>query len=374
MFCWTLGAFIAGTFLQPKGNRHLKTIFLLFSSVSILLCQHPNEKGLRFDFTADVRLFTAYAFMNAAGNDGEWRSAGMHPIRIAVRRDLEGRLDSAFLHKIREFNFSHNRGSWITYGPYALITDGPPDFRVSYDPSTSEDAKQVEEDCAGLSELLAKFYRKADIAHLWEKYRPLIQAENDRFKPFAPGALDDIESYCRLQKGYFARISKRMHFQFSPLMLYFTGQTVKVNDEIYIIAGPQEGEPDESSFYHETLHHVISPLTAALDSVTMRRFSDLFALAKSRSHFGYSHFDDSFVRTLDYVIGGKRRGSPDSLIAANVTHEYKFGFVLCLVVYEQLKQYEASEMTFAQYFPKIITNIDIDREKQRWLELSKNSR
>ena len=34
-----------------------------------------------FDFTADVRVFTAYAMMNAAGGGGEWRSAGMNPIR-----------------------------------------------------------------------------------------------------------------------------------------------------------------------------------------------------------------------------------------------------------------------------------------------------
>jgi hypothetical protein len=351
----------------------MKTIILLFSSVSILLCQQSSDGGLHFDFTSDVRLFTAYAFMNAAGNDAEWRPAGMHPLRIAVRKELGGRLDSTFLKRIRDFHFSHG-GSWSVYGFFALITSGPPDFQVSFDSSTSdEDCKNIEKAYAGLSDLLAEFYKKANIAQLWEKYQPLIQAENDRFKPFAPSALDDIESYCRLKKGFFAETSSRIHFQFCPLMLYFTGQTIKVNGEIWIIAGPQEGEPDESSFYHEALHHVISPLTATIDSTTAKRFADLFELAKSTTHLGYSYFDESFVRTLDYVIGGKRHGRPDSAIAAGLTHEYKFGFPLCLAILEQLKHYEASSMTFAEYFPIIIANIDVDREKRRWLELNNKS-
>jgi hypothetical protein len=351
----------------------MKTILLLFSSVSIVLCQLPTDGGLRFDFTSDVRLFTAYSFMNAAGNDAEWRSAGMHPIRVALRKDLEGRLDSTFLHKIREFNFSHNRGSWITYGPFALITEGPPHFRVSYDLATSEDAKEVEADCAGLSELLAEFYQKAHIVELWKKYQPIIQSQNDKYQRFAQGALDDIEAYCRLNKDYFAQISGRIHFQFCPLMLYFTGQTVKVNGEIWIIAGPQEGEPSESSFYHEALHHVISPLTATIDSTTAQRFADLFALANSTTHLGYGDFDESFVRTLDYVIGGKRQGKSDSAITVGLTHEYKLGFPLCLAILEQLKHYETSSMTFAEYFPKIIASIDVTREKRRWIELTKGS-
>jgi hypothetical protein len=49
----------------------------------------------------------------------------------------------------------------------------------------SEGAGQMKVNCDGLSELLAEFYQKANIAQLWDKYQPLIQAENDQFKPFA---------------------------------------------------------------------------------------------------------------------------------------------------------------------------------------------
>jgi len=350
------------------------TLLYAVTFISTLSLQAQTNDSL-FDFTADVRLFTAYAFMNAAGNDGEWRQAGMHPIRTAVRKDLEGRLDSFFEKNIKDFNFSHYRGSWTGYGPYALITSGPPDFQVSFDSATSdEDCKNIQKDYIGFSPLLAEFYKKANVAELWEKYRPLIQAQNDLRKPFAQQALDDIISYCRLNKDFFSKNTNRIHFQFAPLLSYFTAETEKVNGDIYIIAGPQEGKPDESEFYHESLHHVINPLVDALDSNTANRFADLFKLADSTSQVGYGQFYEGFVRTLDKVISGKRFAESDSMVAANVTREYKLGFILALSIYEQLKQYEASRTTFAEYFPKIVANIDVERERQHWLEMMKNSK
>jgi hypothetical protein len=343
------------------------TSFLLALVCACPLLAQGTGNSL-FDFKADIRLFTAYAFMNAAGNDGEWRKAGMHPIRVAVRRDLEGRLDSASVQHIRAFHLSRNRGSWTGYAPYALITAGPPDFRVSYDPSTSQVGAETEQEYAGLSELLAEFYQKANIPQLWQKYGPLIQTENDRRRPFAGNALADITSYCRLDSGYFSRRAAKVHFEFAPLLSYFTGQTVKVDGDIYIIAGPQEGEPGESDFYHEALHHVISPLSASLDSGTIRGFDSLFALGSSAGHIGYDQLEESFVRVLDRVVAGRRYSRSDSAVTASITQEYRLGFVLCLAIFEQLRHYETSQMTFAEYFPTIIKNIDVERERQRWVQ------
>ena len=42
-------------------------IFLIFLFTSGI----PAQNNI-FDFTVDKRLFISYAFMNAAGNDGEW--------------------------------------------------------------------------------------------------------------------------------------------------------------------------------------------------------------------------------------------------------------------------------------------------------------
>jgi hypothetical protein len=225
---------------------------------------------------------------------------------------------------------------------------------------------------AGLSSLLAEFYLKAHVAALWEKYRPQFQELNDQFRPYAGQALNDITRYCRLDKDYFLRKASRIHVVFAPLQSYFTAFTDNVNGEIYLVFGPQPSNPSPSSFYHEALHHVLSPLTEKLDTSVTNRFRGLYALASSEGHIGYGHIDEAFVRTIGCVLSGKLFHQPDSTVLANVTNEYKLGFILCLPILEQLKAYEASNLTFEQFFPQILSNIDVEREKQRWAEITRN--
>ena len=356
-------------------------MFRLWTSAKTLcfLCLMPiqspgqDTSGTIFSFDQDIRVFTAQACQNAAGYDHEWRKEGMHPLRTAIRSEMRRSLDSSFVKQLRAFREAC-RGDWSSWASYALLTDGPPDFGLSYDPKTTPYGDRTRDDMPGLSAVLADFYVKAHVPELWRKYRPQFQELSDRFRPHAQRALDDITQYCRLDKDYFSRRASRIHVVFAPMQSYFTAFTEKVGDEIYLIFGPQVSDPSPSSFYHEALHHVISPLTEKLDSTVTSRFSQLFALATSEGHIGYGHIDEAFVRTLDCVISGRRLGWSDSTIAANVTHEYKFGFILCLAIYEQMKDYEASQMTFPQFFPRMIARIDTEREKQRWREVTQNAK
>jgi hypothetical protein len=348
-----------------------KRPFLLLLTIAFLTnCERPGSR--LFDFTPDVRLFTAYAFMNAAGNDAEWRKAGMHPIRLAVREELDGTLDSTFQKKIRDFSSDHG-GSWTLWGSYALITDGPPDFHITYDPKTTPYGKSDEESKTGLSDLFAEFYTQGRIGQLWNKYKPLLQMENDRFEPFAEKALGDIETYCRLKKRSLSG-RKRVHFQSMPLMLYFTAWTAKVNGEMWIVGGPQEGEPDASAFYHETLHHVVGPLVEKYTS-EIDRSAGLNDLAKSAGDIGYDSWpdrvEDCFTRTLDKVLEAKLWDLDRTRLNQMLEDEYRLGFILCFSIAESLADYEAQTLTFEEYFPKILLNIDVAREKRRWEEFWK---
>ncbi len=352
----------------------MKTIVLplylacMFLSSSMLLAK--NRSAEFFDFKQSVSIFTAHALMNAAGFDGEWHKAGMHPLRVEVRKDLASRLDSSYLRKLHSFYVSHNGGDWSNWASYALLTKGPPSFELSYDSAATPQGKATERNMEGLSSILADFYIKANIPQLWSRYEARFQELNDRFQPHAAKALEDIVSYCRLDSNYFSRRATTIHVLFSPLMSYFTAQNDNVNGELFLIFGPQASDPSPADFYHEALHEVLSPLTSKLDSTVTNRFSDLFGLGSSQGHIGYGHFDEPFVRTISHVLGGRLFHSPDSTVLANVTNEYNLGFILCLSIYEQLKKYEASGMTFAQYFPTFIASIDVEREKRRWYQVN----
>ena len=344
-----------------------------------LLCLFPfllpaqDTSTTLFTFEQDIRVFTAQALQNAAGYDHEWRKEGMHPLRTEIRGELSRALDSSHVARLRAFRNACS-GDWSSWASYALLTNGPPDFELSYDPKTTPYGDRTRDDMVGLSPLLAEFYVKAQVPELWHKYGPRFQELNDQFRPYAGRALDDITRYCRLDKDYFSRKASRMHVVFAPLQSYFTAFTDKVGDEIYLVFGPQPSEPSPSSFYHEALHHVLSPLTQKLDTNVTNRFKELYALATSGGHIGYGHIDEAFVRTMGCVLAGKLFHQSDSTVLANVTNEYKLGFILCLAIYEQLKQYEASTVVFAQFFPQIIASIDVEREKQRWQEFTKNAK
>ena len=249
--------------------------FLIFVPAGKILGQGSDSL---FDFSADARVFTAYAMMNAAGGGGEWRQAGMNPIRTELRDDLAGRIDSSLQRRITNFDESHGR--ILEAYEAALLTAGPPDFHWSFDPKTSGELSGAVESDSGLPDLLSSFYEKAGIADLWAEYRPLIQARDDRYKRFAEKAMQDVIDYCRLDNDYFSNSSRRIHLQFMPLLPYFASLTARVNGDIYVIVGPQEDKPDQSVFYYHLLTRVALPLVRS-DSSDMARTSELYDAVKS---------------------------------------------------------------------------------------------
>ncbi len=325
-----------------------------------------------FDFTSDVRIFTAYAMLNAAGGTGEWRRAGMHPIRSELRADLAGKLTPAFQRRLRNFNRSH--GSILETYELALLTDGPPDFHLNYDPKrTGSLAKSIQSDSV-LPELLAQFYRKAGIARLWKKYRPLIQAENDKYRAFGDSAVADVEAYCLLDSNYFSMSSRRIHFQYMPLLPYFVSLTARVNGDIYMIVGPQEDKPDRSIFYYHLLTRVTMPLLRS-DSADVGRLSALYDLVKSKVDMRHGNWNtllaECFAEAMDIRMEEGLYGLDSAAVQSALTSEYKFGFILCPAIYEKLHQYELSGESFAQYFPSILQSINLQEEEGRWEEFWK---
>ncbi len=322
-----------------------------------------------FIFDADERIFTAFAFMNAAGFDGEWRDEGMNPIRVEIREYVKSKLDSAFQKKIKEFHFSRNYGSWCGYADFALLTAGPPNFEISYDSASTKDVRETLNKHEGLSRLLSEFYTTANIKTLWEKYQPVLTAENNKYKPHSQKAVNDILQYCRLKTIIFSEAVRKIHFLVCPQMSYFTAQQNVINGDMYIIHGPSDGKPSPAAFYHEALHEIINPLTEKHSS-NVNKYKELLEISSERRNVGYDDWvsivNESFVRTIDKVLQGKVYNHSADKILQTITDEYKLGFILCLHIYENLSEYEKSNQSLEEYYPVIILNIDIDKEIKRW--------
>jgi len=348
------------------------TSLILFSFLLIIQfssCNVIENKESLFSFDADERLFTAFAFMNAAGFDGEWRDEGMNPIRKEIRNLIIPQLDSLYKSKIEEFHFSHSRGSWGKYAPYALITAGPPNFNIQFNDNTTPRGHKIANDNEGLSVLLSEFYEIAQIRQLWIQYKSDLNATNKKYDSYAMNALDDIVNYCRSNKSIFYKSKRKIHFLVCPQMSYFTAQNVTVNGDLYLIHGPTDSEPSESAFYHEALHEVINPITKEHISI-LNKYEELLTISKEKNSLGYEDWEsivnESFVRTIDVTLQRKLFDLNEENINNLIMNEYKLGFILCPFIYENLSDYENSSESLDEYFPKLISKLNIENEISRW--------
>lgn len=346
----------------------MKKIIILISLFSAAIWAQNNI----FDLNIDKRLFISYAFMNAAGNSGEWRKEGMNPIRIEVRNILKERIDTTFINKIHKYVFDHKLGSWVNYGPYALINNGPPKFDLEIDYKNSNLDSNAVNMVKGLQDYFVEFYNKYDIEGIWKKYYTVMQKENQKYAPFADRALSDIINYCRISDNYFSRGTKKIYFQVIPLMSYFTAQTVKVNGEIYIISGPTDGQPSEANFYHEALHHPIGELIDKYSDL-INKYSEINSINKAE--LGYldwlEFFEDCLIRTIDKRMEAKLFNESQDELLKSIYSEYKIGMILCPYLNEELEKYETTNITLEEYFPELLTSLDFNKEKDRLEEYNK---
>ncbi|MDZ7262214.1 MAG: hypothetical protein ONB05_08935 [candidate division KSB1 bacterium] len=354
--------------------KFIKYLLLPLSICLLLRCQKDQKvEDELFVFQADERLFAADAFMNIGGFDLEYNDQGMHPIRAEVRKELMNRLDKEYQHSIREYYSNHDQYLGY-YGTYALLLTKPPNFSLNYDPQKSDEhISDIVNALPELDEHLSEFYQRANIHKLWERYKIPIQEKIDSYRPYAKQAIDDLMAYFKTDKKAFKQSQRKLVTLFSPLMSYFTAFTVTINNDFYFVFGPEPGEPSAGSYYHEVMHHIANPIVEKHLSEVNQLFP-LSMLAKEKlpnSDWNYVVIE-SFVRTISKVLEGRLHKFADEKIRETIEDEYKLGYVLCFYFYENLPAYEVSNEPMEQYFSKLITNVDVEKEKTRWKEFWNN--
>lgn len=339
-----------------------------FISVFINGLYAQSNVGELFLFDADVRLFTAHAFMNVGGYDLEYNENGMQPIRAEIRALLDKSLSKAYLDSVKEFYQNHDHYLGY-YGTYAFALTAPPQLKLEFDSTNSSPwAKDEIDDLSNLNDYLREFYNKAKINTLWQQYWPRIQELHDRFRPHATAAIQHLESFFRQKEIISEGQNRKIITAFSPLLSYFQAFTVTVNGNVYLVFGPQPNEPSPASYYHEAGHYFVDPVVEKYRSET-DRLEPLFRLAQEKQGtIGYAFLEESLVRTVDILLSGKLFDSSEDELKARIEDEYKLGFILCPYLFEALPAYIKSEKTFEEYFPTLISGINVAKERKRWNE------
>lgn len=350
-------------------NLLLTTLLLLFLYIFAKAQQIKDDNF--FVFEPDIRLFTSYAFMNAAGYDHDWNPT-MHPIRIEVRHYLDSILPGEYKQEIHQYYDKLGGGNFYDYGVYAINSNFPPAFGLICDTCKLEGLEKF----VKFDSMLRDFYKKAEIEKLWNKYYKQLYEINLQYKPFAEIAIKQITSYCRTDANYFRNHTNgKFYYQQIPLMSHFTAFFNVSGNNYWVISGPSNGEPGPGAFYHEPLHEIINPIVESYPELNLR-INDLVALSQEKLAGDYNHITplicESFIRTIDRILYARYDKITDDKLREIVEDEYRLGHILSFYLLEHLPDYEASGKTMEEYYPQLISSIDIAFEKKRWLDYWKN--
>ncbi len=345
--------------------------------LTILFCSsgngQNNSTGDFFVFEPDIRLFTSYAFMNAAGYSHDW-NATMHPIRVEVRNYLDSTLTDSYRTQIHQYYDKLGGGDFYGYGIYAINSNFPPEFGLICDTCRIEGLERFE----NYDSILADFYKTAQIERLWKRYYKKLRDINLQYEPFAEIAIQHITSYCRTDTDYFRNHANgKFYYQQIPLMSHFTAFFNEAGTDYWVVSGPTAGEPDPSAFYHEPLHKIINPIVESNESVT-KRLEILVELSQQRLKGDYNNIIylvcESFVRAIDRVLYARYNNLTATELHQIMEDEYRQRHILTFYLLENLPEYEASGKTLKAYYPQLISNIDLEREKARWNDYWKNNK
>jgi len=342
----------------------MKSLIPVLTVILVLSCSRRTNNKDFFIFEPDIRLFTSYSFMNAAGYDHDWLD-DMHPLRIEVRSFLDSILSAEYKAKISQYYSELGGGNFYGYGASALHLGYPPQFEVLCDTCKYEYLDKFD----GYDSILRDFYIEAQIEKLWSLYRDQLELTNLKYKPFAEIALKQITDYCKVDSDFYQKIAGNMHYQEIPLMSHWTAFFTEADDDYWIVRGPSTGDPGPDGFYHESLHRIINPIVEKNQSIN-QKIQELVPLSQEKLAGNYNNevylLCESFVRTIDKVLRARYHEYPDSMLYEMVEDEYKLVHILCFFLLENLPEYERCDLTLEEYYPKLISNLNIKHEINRW--------
>jgi hypothetical protein len=354
---------------HSKKTLHMKKliitsmIFTLFTSCST---ENKKEEKDFFVFEPDIRLFTSYAFMNAAGYNHDWNES-MHPIRVEIRNYLDSILTDDYKKEINEYYKKLGGGNFYGYGAYALNSKYLPDFGLICDTCTNKYLEKF----VDFDSVLRDFYVKGNIKELWNKFEEQLYKINIQYKPYAESALKQITDYCRVDSNFYRNIAKgNFYYQEIPLMSYYTAFFHETGSNYWVVSGPSGGQPGPGAFYHESLHKIINPIVES-NSDLNTKINSLVELSQERLKGDYysntALLCESFVRTIDKILTYRYYKKSKDELYRMIEDEYKLGHILSFYLMENLPDYELSDKTLKEYYPELIANIDLEYEKARWI-------
>jgi len=321
----------------------------------------PGDIGVSVE--ASPQLFAIMCALEAAGFDAGESTLTEMPARLALRGDLL-RMQGPATEAVRQFYRDHVLASstetlsrYITFG---LFVGPPPEFQFQ---SSREllppDVLTIE----GFQELLANFYREAQLGERWDRVEPESEPAIQSYRA-------SLRKIVMVSNGYLREIVRPANGRvFTVYVEPLVGSRTNfrnAGNEYAVVVG-SVSDASVNAIQHAYLHFMLDGLVLRYrPAVDAKRA--LLNVAAAAPRLPVEYHDDFVAFTDECLIKAVelrlRHLSPDQLQSALLDADQS-GFILVRPLVAQLQRFEKAEPAMSYYFPDLIAGIDVEAEKKR---------
>lgn len=338
-----------------------RLLFVVFTCATLFASAARAALPGENQFDVSITLFSTMAAINAAGYDAEVNSQANYPIRNQIREELSKRTIPS-LNELKAFYQQHRKGTDTAtlsqYISFALLAQNPPDFKLE-EGELPPDVKEL----YGFSDLLARFYREANLEDLWRRSQPAFVAAIQRYQEPVINAILEANGYLRNPTS--GDTSRRFQIYLSLLAGPNQVQVRNYRGNYFVVVTPSR-DPLVDQVRSAYLSYLLDPLSLRF-SKTIDSKKDLRKFAEEAPALEETYKDDYSLlvnKCLIKAIEG-RLMHDSAKRQAYVDEAMREGFILTAAFSDLLPLYEKQPGAMRLYYPDLINAIDVDKERKR---------
>ena len=313
-------------------------------------------------FSVSLTMFSTLAAINAAGYDAGLNSPvnQRYKVRGQIRDALTQRKIPC-LQELKDFYKEHRKGSDSAelgqYISFALMAGDAPNFALP-----SEVPPDVEP-LRGFSDLLARFYKQADLEDLWNRAQPAYQQAMTEYQEPVISTLFEANGYLRNPSGYLGR---RFQIYLDLLGAPDQVQVRSYRDDYYVVITPTNA-PVIDEIRDAYLAYLLDPLTFKYTEIIKQKQA-LAKFAQEAPALDLAYKDDFSLlvtKCLIKAIDSRLMHGTAEQKQAFVNEAVRDGFILTAAFSDLLPAYEKQPDAFRMYYPDLIAAVDVHKEQKR---------
>jgi len=336
-----------------------------------LLASNARAQSASIQIQPDIRIFAVLAALQEAGLEANVTEA--HPSRAAISREFRG-LPAELREKLQKFYQSHMEGKTAEdqaakYVSLALLTEGPPDFKLTLPPNQlPPDAFSVRD----FLELVKEFYATAKVEGVWSRHRARYDQAVVEYRPTINQIILLTDGYLRMASGSFLDRQLFIIPEFLAPPNAFNARTYR--DSYYLVFGPS-GKLAIDEFRHQYLHFLLDPYALRFTLAREKRAALQKFLETAPG------IDDPYRTDLQFVVTEsliravelRMKKVSEAEAALDLDSAIRGGAVLARQLYRELQTFEASPEGIRIFYPAMMKNVEIEPVPAAFAEAQKNA-